>query len=435
MKTNVTRALDTKPQYKKDRILYILQATVEYFITIAVGTTYLAKVAIEIGMSDATIALLTQIIHFSFVFQLIAIPLNKFKHPKRWVTPSLILIELAFTLVYLVPLLPAESGIRPLLLVVAVVLGNALHNINSSAKSAWMIGFVADDKRGSFTSLMQIASLIGGIAFSYILGNVIDAYEMRGDMRGAFIVGGILVAALSVIHVIIFLFTTEIENEGLVNVSVLSQVKSILTDKNVMKIIPIYLLYYAAMMCATPFYSTYQIKELGFTMSYIALLSALGAVSRSVFSIVAGKLGDKYGFLKVLNMAYIIIAISFLINMFTVPSNGKVFYAIYIFIHCMGMAGVGVSDVNIIYDYASIDKRVGVIAIRGTATGIVSFVVTLLMGRLVSHIQESGNRFLGMNVYAQQVGSAMAFIGFILLIIYVNTVAKSAKRYRDVQSK
>ena len=427
----ITRTIDKKTQYKKDRLLYIIQATVEYFITIMVGTTYLAKVAMEIGMDDATIALLTSVIHFSCAFQLLAIPLNKFKRPKMWLTPSLILIEISFTAVYLIPILPSDWGIRPILLVIAVILGNALHNINSAPKTSWMMRFVPDDGRGRFVAVMQMTSLIGGMIFSYVIGSVIDSFEARSDLRGAFIVSGILVAALSVIHVILFLSTSQITDDTDERVSVISQIKDIISNKNVLKILPLYFLYYVAMMCAIPFYSTYQIKELAFPMAYIALLAAIGSAVRAVTSYFFGKYGDKRGFIRLLNISYIILAISFLINIFTVPDNGKVMFLLYTVIHSVAMAGVGVSDTSLIFEYVPLSTRVGVMAIKGTGCGIISFVVTLAMSSLVRHIQENGNTFLGMNVYAQQVGSAIALIGVLVLIVYVNIVAKTAKNRHD----
>lgn len=428
MSKTVTAHTNDKTEYRKDRILYIVQAMVEYFITIAVGSTYLTKVAIDIGMNDSTIALLTSVIHFSCAFQLLSIPLNKIRRPKRWLTASLLLIEVCFTLIYVIPIVSFPQGSRPILLMVAVILGNSLQNINSSPKASWMIGFVPNDRRGKFTAYLQIVSLIGSIIFSYVLGYVIDSFEARGDLHGAFTVSGIVIAVLSVTHVILFLSTKEIPNEAACGLSVSHQVRSILRNKNLRKILPVYLLYSIATMCATPFYNTYQIKELGFSMALIALLTALSSAVRAVVAVFCGKYGDKYGFMRLLNISYILLAIGFFINIFTVPENGKLLFTLYMVITGLSTAGTAIADSNLIFEYASLETRVGVLAIKGTACGILSFAVTLAMSFLVSHIQENGNTFLGINAYAQQVASAIAFLATVVLLIYVNTVAKTAKR-------
>ena len=43
---------------------------------------------------------------------------------------------------------------------------------------------------------------------------------------------------------------------------------------------------------------------------------------------------------------------------------------------------------------------------------------------LVDYIQENGNRFLGMQVYAQQVLSAITLLITLILLVYINTVMR-----------
>ncbi len=54
-----------------------------------------------------------------------------------------------------------------------------------------------------------------------------------------------------------------------------------------------------------------------------------------------------------------------------------------------------------------------------SVSGVVGFVVTLIVSGFVSMIQENGNRFLGLNVYAQQVTSAIAFVFTMVAALYV----------------
>ncbi len=421
------KQLDTKPQYKKDRVLYIIQSAVEYFITIMVGGAYIAKVGIEIGMSDSMIAIISSMLQFSYAFQLVAMFFAGFKHPKRWITPMLLTIQVCFCFVYVIPIVPLPDGIRPFILAALVVVGYAFYNITVVAKSSWMIGFVADDKRGNFAAVCQIISLISGMIVSYTLGKIIDIYEAQGNLRGSFIVMGIILAAFAVIQVALFLFTKEIPNEASAGMSLGAQLKSILQNRGLLKIFPIYIIYYAAQMSALPFYSTYQVKELGFSMTFVAVLSALTAISRSVASVFLGKYGDRRGFVKTLNIAFIFAAAAYFINIFTVPKNGMVFYTVYTVLNAVTAAGIGVADSNIIFEYATPSTRVGALAIKGTLAGAVGFLTTLAATPLVNKIQANGNKIFGMNIYAQQFMSAIAFVGVILLLIYINTVAKNAK--------
>ena len=179
---------------------------------------------------------------------------------------------------------------------------------------------------------------------------------------------------------------------------------------------------------ATPFYGSYQIKELGFTMKFVSILSVVYAIVRTIFSKPMGKFADKYSFAKMLNICFIIMLVAFLINTFTVPSNGKVFYSVYYILYAIGMAGINSATINLIYDYVDKEKRVGALALKSALAGFAGFFTTLAVSPLVTYIQNNGNVFLGLNVYAQQVVSAIAVLFLAVLLVYLNAVVRKIER-------
>jgi MFS family permease len=141
-----------------------------------------------------------------------------------------------------------------------------------------------------------------------------------------------------------------------------------------------------------------------------------------------GKFADKYSFAKMLNICFIIMLVGYAINIFTVPDNGKIFYTIYYMLNAVAMAGINSAVINLIYDYVDKEKRIGALALKSTIAGFAGFFTTLAVSPLVSHIQECGNMFLGMNVYAQQVVSAIAAILLVVLIVYLNLVVRKIRK-------
>ena len=135
-----------------------------------------------------------------------------------------------------------------------------------------------------------------------------------------------------------------------------------------------------------------------------------------------GRFADKYSFAKMLNICFIIMLVGFGINMFTVPENGKIFYTVYYMLYAIAMAGINSAAINLIYDYVDKEKRVGALALKSTLAGFSGFFTTLLVSPLVTYIQNNGNTFLGLHVYAQQVVSAIAALLLIVLIVYLNLV-------------
>ena len=197
------------------------------------------------------------------------------------------------------------------------------------------------------------------------------------------------------------------------------------------KVILVSVLWNIANYSATPFYGTYLIKELGFQMILVSILSAVGSFSRALFSRPFGRYADKHSFAKLISICFIIEFIAFFINIFTVPSNGKVFYAIYLILHSIGMAGINSSAINLIYDYVDKSKRTSALALKSAIAGFAGFFTTLIVSSLVDKIQANGNVFLGLNVYAQQVVSAIAAMATLLAFVYVNTVIRKIKNNKS----
>ena len=92
-----------KDIYKRSRLLYILEAAFEYFISLLMVGAYLAKVTTAIGISDALTGILSSFVSLGCAFQIAAIFFVKNGSAKRTVTILHTLNQLFFACVYLVP--------------------------------------------------------------------------------------------------------------------------------------------------------------------------------------------------------------------------------------------------------------------------------------------------------------------------------------------
>ena len=110
-----------KDPYKFSRIMYIIEAAVEYFIALLMAGAYLAKVTTALGMSDALTGVLTSFVSLGCGFQIIAIFLSNKTPVKRWVTLLHIISQVAFGLIYFVPFIRANKLLR-IVIFVAVLL-------------------------------------------------------------------------------------------------------------------------------------------------------------------------------------------------------------------------------------------------------------------------------------------------------------------------
>ena len=413
-----------KDRYRFSRTMYILEAAFEYFISLLVSGAYLAKLTTTLGLSDSMTGILSSLTALGCSLQILAVFFWGRKRVKRSVTVLHSLNQLCFTLLYVVPFINITKAAKIAVFVVLLLIGRVLNNLVQSPKINWFMSLVDDRKRGRFTANKEIISLIGGMVFSFIMGNVMDRFEENGNATGAFIICGITIFVLTLLHSATLFLSREKEPPSANALSQKALLSELVRDTSFIKIILVSVLWNIAHCVTTPFLGVYQIKELGFSMVYVSILSAAYSICRALFSRPFGKYADKHSFAKMLNICFTAAMIGFTVNIFTVPSNGKVFYAIYYMLYAIGMAGINSGGINLIYERVSREKRVCALALKNSIAGIAGFLTTLLAGTLIDKIQADGNRFLGLNVYAQQVASAISAILVLGVIVYLNTVVK-----------
>ena len=94
----------------------------------------------------------------------------------------------------------------------------------------------------------------------------------------------------------------------------------------------------------------------------------------------------------------------------------------------VAMGGINSALTNLVFDMVEPQMRSNALALSQSVSGFIGFFTTLLMSGLVSHIQTNGNRFLGLDIYAQQVTSAAAFIFTMLSVLYVIIAIRPKKK-------
>lgn len=414
--------------YKTSRLLYIIEATLEYFVSLMVAGVYLAKLTSAIGLSDSFTGILTSLVSLGCGFQIFAIFFAGRKSVKKVVTIFHTLNQLFFALIYFVPIFNLSRKVKSLIFTVLLLLGHSLNNVIHAPKINWYMSLVDDHKRGRFTANKEIVSLITGVLFNTGLGAIVDEFERVGNLNGAFIFCGVGVFVLALSHSLTLIFSKEKEIKLDTHDSVKNNIKGVLKDKTILKVVLVPVIWSIANYASTPFFGTYQVKELGFSMLLVSVISAVGAFSRAIFSRPFGKFADKRSFANLINVCLIFELLAFTVKCFVVPSNGKYLYFVYTVLFSIGMAGINSGTINLIYDYVDYEKRTSALALQSTLTGLIGFLTTFVASFLVEKIQLNGNMFLGINIYAQQVMSFISSVFILIGIIYVNLVVKKIKR-------
>ena len=406
----------TEKQIKRSQIMYILEAGFEYLISLLVTGAYLAKLTEHLGMSDQLTGILSSIISLGHLFQLGALFLRP-KRNKGFVIGLSIFNQLLFTALYIIPLGQGSQPWRSYVFIGFIVLAYLIYNVAHPKKIYWLMSLLDDDKRGRFTAVKEIISLIMGMLFTFGTGAMIDYFEARGELRTAFILCAVTIVVLMVLHTLSMIFSVE---KPMPTPSKKASPFSILKDRDVLKLSALFSLWYIANYSTTPFLGSYQIKELGFDMTFISVMNILYSVVRSGFSFVMGAYADRKSFKSMLRLCYIFAGLGFLVNALTVPANGMILYPIFRILEAIAWAGVSSALVNLVYDYVAPERRSDAIAVTQRVSGLVGFLTTLVVGYLVNHVQQNGNSLFGIPIYAQQVCSIISTVMCAVVILYLH---------------
>ena len=408
-------------KHRRTRILYILQADFEYFISLLVSGSFLAAVTAQLGISDSLTGVISAIISLGQAFQLLSIFMRK--NIKRRVVLFSVMNQLVFMCLYVIPLTGLPPGWKTALFIGAVTLAYFLYNIVHPKKIDWFMSMVEDGNRGRYTSVKEMVSLLTGMVFSYVMGSMSDYYRSIGQIRKSFAICAGVIFVLTVLHTLTMVLAAEKEErEGASSGTGRGGRFGIIRDRNVLRVTAVLVIWHAANYVAVPFYGSYQIKELGFGLKYVSILGILYSSVRILFSFVWGAYADRRSFARMMRACMAVAAVGCLINVFTVPENGKLLFTTYYVCYAMAMAGIGNAAMNVVFDYVDASKRADALAVTQVVAGICGFATTLLASPLVTYVQDNGNMFLGMHVYAQQILSLLSCVLYLLAIVLITAM-------------
>ncbi len=425
---------------ERGKNLYIAEAGIEYLISILFAGTFLAKLTTQLGMSDSLTGILSSIISLGCLFQLLSLTVHRPRVKSLVVTLS-VSNQLLFLFLYIIPLFPMSKTAKTALFVIFILLAYLIYYFAHPKKISWLMSLVDDSERGTFTANKEIISLIAGIVFSFVMGTVIDNLSERGDTRLAFIVCGIVVFVLTILHTLTLIFTPEPDIAGANQpntkaISLLQTLPNILKNKKLLAIVPMFILYYIAKDVAIPFFGTYQISELSFTLQFVSILTLVGNAARIAVSRFWGKYADRYGFVRMLMWTFVFLALSYFCTAIATPTTGRITFALYYIFNGIANGGINSALINLVFDYADPEERSDSLALCQAASGVVGFLTTLAAAPLISAIQKNGNRVLGMSLYAQQLVSIIALIICALAVLYIcKTIPHLSKQNPGTKSE
>lgn len=394
-------------RYKTSRICYIIEADVEYLISILVAGAYLAKLAEYLGIPDNVTGVLNSLVSLGCSFQILSLVFFKKPSVKKGCIIIQTISQILFSLLYMTPLFGLKLSITIPFFAITLTAGHILSQVVAAPKTAWLMGLVNQDKRGVYTANREIVSLLSGMAFSFLMSRLLDEFEISGKIAVMFRIITLVLIFLTIIHALSLILAKEKETLPL---SEKPNIRNILKDKRILAVIFTNILYKIANYASVPFFYTYQIKELGFSLTFIAVLGILYSVVRASVSRLCGRIADRYSFRNLLIICFSIITVAFFINSFTCPSNGKIVYTIYYTLDAIAMAGINSGTINLMLENTTDETSAIALALQNSFSGVLGFLSSFVCSFLLSSIQKNGLILFGQTIYAQQILSLVSSV-------------------------
>ena len=232
---------------KLDRVnlgknLYIIEAALEYLVSILVAGSFLATLTKQLGISDELTGIISSFISLGCAFQLLSV-LAKPKRNKPLIVVMSIINQILFTSLYIIPLTNFASKTKIVLFIVAIVFAYLIYYFVHPKKINWLMSLVEDGKRGTFTANKEIISLLSGTIFTFAMGAVVDHFRNKGNLKTALILSAIVLFILTLLHTLSMVLTVEVEEPQTKKSNLTNTIKELLKNKNVLKITLIFILF------------------------------------------------------------------------------------------------------------------------------------------------------------------------------------------------
>lgn len=413
---------------KRSRIMYVIQADLEHLVNLLVTGAFLATLTSQLGMSDSLTGIISSFSSLGCLFQMISVIFRR-GSVKKFVVFLSLSNQALFIVLYLIPL--GSAPYLKYLFIACLFFALFIYNVAHPKKIDWLMSMVDEGKRGIFTANKEIISLVTGIIFNFIMGAVMDYFKLKGENKIALIIGAVTLFCLSILHVTTLTLTIDKRtSEDKKSRFSFKESVSFLRDKKTVKLMLVFILWYVSNYATSSFYGTYQIKELGFSLTTVSTITIISSIVRIFVSRFWGSYADKNGFAKMLCLCLGVTAVAHAFAAFSNPSNGIIMFSLYSVFYYIGQGGIGSGLINICFDYMPYSKRADFMAFAQAFAGLFGFLTTLVMSTLVTYIQQNGNQFLGFNLYAQQVTSIISSILGVLVVVYVIYVILPMKRIR-----
>jgi len=351
------------------------------------GGVILTAFAIHLGASNVMVGILASAPFLTQLLQFPAILLvEKLRTRKRIAVLTSVAGRLMLAVMAVTAFFAGQAALLVFLAAVVVLCG--LSAIGSCAWNAWVRDLAPDTRLGQIfsrrTALTTAIGLVLGIAAALILERTAEGSTARATAFAAMFAAGCVTGLISAAVVAAIPETPMPAASG--PISLVALVRAPLADRNFLMLLRFMASWQFAANLATPFFTVFIVRQLGFDVSFVMLLSVVSQVANLVAVRTWGLLADRFANKSVLAVsapAYILcIAAMAGASQF---SNRGIVIAWLVVLHLLmgaAVAGVTLGTTNIALKLSPRGSATAYVAVNAMVTAIAAGVAPIAGGLL-----------------------------------------------------
>lgn len=432
---------ETRKDYKKSRICYTIGDSASQTIAQLAGGTFLVTLMGALGISDGNMGVVASFGSMAAVSQLISMKLAKrFSKNKLFVCLT-VLQKFWLAFIFFIPLFHIQDMAKRALMVACFCFAQLCIQVGTPATVDWIACLVPARLRGRYFSIKDSVAVFIVVTVMLVMGILIDIFKSVNIIYG-FIVLGILIAVLAAVNVAAFARMKEpktscVNEKGqeLVGklakknmlpqpdskkVNISQEIKTAFKTRKFCQALLLNCLWMTAFYSASPFNSSFQIKDLGLPYTYIMILSFVTSMLRIYLTPKAGKTADKIGMARVMKWALAAMGGHYLLMASSNPANAYVTAACAALFSSLAWTFIGIGMLGIQLDFLEESKRIIQYSLLSVLSGMYGFGISFIGGKVVDYIQRQHWMVGSHVVYAQQVTNLIGFTFIMVTILYLS---------------
>lgn len=422
---------ENKSHYKISRNAFIVDGATANTIIALVSGVYLSGFLEYIGVSPTLNGIISALPALVSISQ----PLGAIyaqNHPKRkpFVCAGALIHRLIFTSLFFVPCFIGNKAVTVAAVTLLLCIAHFIAAFISPAASNWIISLTPQKIRGKYFSTREMYTLATLSAVSLIAGFFLDRTKASENQGLGFIIVGVIVGILAIVNFISLSRVMEPESieQPAKGISLANAIKMVATDKEFRPVLLAYTAYNLAIQIAVPYHGIYLIGDLQISYNTISIITFICSIEKIVIMRRWGRLADKTSWANACKISIGIIGIAHIANSLLMPQNAWWLYPVTAIASNIGWAAIGISILNVQYDYAPLKGRTLYIGVAAAISGLIGFFGVFIGSFIMKMTIKTQPYLFGIELKGQQI--LMLLSGLLLLgcSVYISNVLEKKQK-------